>query len=291
MTNAPRETKNARREAAREAARAAREAQKKRELRNKILLRGGVTLGIVLVLSIIGVSIWGASQGSAPASTAGPRNMISEGIVLTGSDGDVTAVETPALEEGEDPVPTDDSALGTDLHIVTYVDYLCPVCNVFEQTNGAAIRELVESGDASLEVHPVAILNRLSLGTDYSTRAGNAMACVAQYEPDSFLDAQEALFADQPAENTPGLGDGELVDVVSNAIGSNVEVSNCIRGNSFGGFIDAATARATSDPDLINPASGGFSTPTVIVNGDRFTGAPNDAAAFTTFLQEHMPAN
>ncbi|MBN9607129.1 MAG: thioredoxin domain-containing protein [Actinomycetales bacterium] len=291
MTNEPRTTKNARREAAREAARVAREQQKRRETRTKILVRGGVTLAIVLVAALIGISIWGATRGGEAATTAGPANMISEGIVLTGSNGEITAVSTPALQPGEDPVPTDDATLDAPLHIVTYVDYFCPVCNAFEQTNGHAIEALVSAGQASLEVHPVAILNRNSQGTNYSTRSGNAMACVAQYAPDKFLDAQGVLFANQPAEGTSGLTDGQLVDLVQGAVGDNPNIATCIRGNTFGGFIDAATQRAVNDPALVNPSSGGFGTPTVLVNGDRYNGAVNDPAAFSTFLQEHMPAN
>jgi hypothetical protein len=70
----------------------------------------------------------------------------------------------------------DDS--GEVANIVMYVDYLCPFCGQFEATNSESLRTMVESGAATLEVHPIAILTNKSAGTQYSLRAANAAACV-----------------------------------------------------------------------------------------------------------------
>ena len=61
----------------------------------------------------------------------------------------------------------------------TYVDFMCPVCNQFEQAYGEAIQGLVDDGTITLNIHPISILDRASQGTEYSTRAANAMYCVA----------------------------------------------------------------------------------------------------------------
>ena len=61
----------------------------------------------------------------------------------------------------------------------TYIDFMCPVCNQFEQAYGETIQSLVDDGTITLNIHPISILDRESQGTEYSTRAANAMYCVA----------------------------------------------------------------------------------------------------------------
>jgi len=276
-------TKDQKREQAREAARLAREARLKAQARNRILIRVGATVGVVALLGAIGGGIWLATRPAGP----GPANMASDGILLVGSDGAVRAVETPAVPADEDPIPTDPDAYDVPARIVTYIDYGCPYCGQFETANGPQIRDLVERGLATLEIHPISILDRAFQGSEYSTRAANAMACVAALEPDAFLDANEALYAGQPAEGTTGLTDDELRDLLDGAGALTDEVSGCIGDGRYKGWVKAATARTISDPDLVNPTTGSFGTPTVFVNGVRFSGSPSDAAAFAAFLGEN----
>jgi protein-disulfide isomerase len=276
-------TKDQRREQARELARLEREARLKAQARNRILIRVGVTLGIVVLLGGIAGGIWLATRPAGP----GPVNMASDGILFTGTDdGEVEAVQTGAVPVDGTPIPTDPDAYDVPARIVTYLDYGCPYCNQFETTNAAQIEELVAAGYATLEVHPISILDRAFLGSEYPTRAANAMACVAAEEPNAFLDASAALFAAQPAEQTEGLTDDEIRDVLDTAGALNDEVSACIGDRRYEGWVVAATERATSDPDLANPSTGGFGTPTILVNGERYTGALDDASAFATFIAQ-----
>jgi ABC-type glycerol-3-phosphate transport system substrate-binding protein len=41
----------------------------------------------------------------------------------------------------------------------TYVDFMCPICNQFEQAYGPAIQGLVDDGTITLGIHPIAILD------------------------------------------------------------------------------------------------------------------------------------
>ena len=66
----------------------------------------------------------------------------------------------------------------------TYIDFMCPICNKFEETYGDEILDLVNNGTITLNIHPIAILDRYSQGTAFSTRAANAMYCVAENDPD-----------------------------------------------------------------------------------------------------------
>lgn len=277
-------TKDQRREQAREIARLEREARLKAQRRNGILIRVGATVGVLALLGAIAGGIW---LGTRPAGP-GPVNMASDGILFTGTDdGEVEAVRTGAVPGDGTPVPTDPDAYDAPARIVTYIDYSCPVCQAFETTNAGQIEQLVAAGYATLEVHPVAILDRLFQGSEYSTRAANAMACVAAEKPDSYLDAAAAMFASQPAEGTAGLTDDEIRDVLESADALTDEISACIGDRRYEGWVKAATDRASADPALANPSSGGFGTPTVFVNGVRYEGAWNDPTAFAAFIAQN----
>lgn len=275
----PRSTKNERREAAREKARLLREEQKKREKRNKVLLQGGIILAVLAVAAIVTLVIVQAVRPAGP----GPRNMASGGFLIAPG-GDY--VSTPALDADEDPVPTVPDDSGSVANIVTYVDYLCPFCGDFEDTNGGQIRELVESGAANLEIHPVSILANKSAGTRYSTRAANTVACVANYSPENFLDVHEALFAGQPDEGTSGLSNDELKALTAQAgVSSQEQIDSCIDDRQFEGFVQRATERFISEPiPNADVESGRRGTPTVLVNGQQYAGSLTDPAEFAAFV-------
>src|SRR4029453_3461656 len=170
-SNQPRPSRNERREAAREKARILREEQKKRERRNKFLIASGVPGGVALIAALIIPLVVQNTRPEGP----GPANMASDGILLTaGDDGGIVAVETPARAAGATPTPTVPDESGEVANIVMYVDYLCPFCGQFEETNSDSLRTMVESGAATLEMHPIAILTNKSAGTQYSLRAANA---------------------------------------------------------------------------------------------------------------------
>lgn len=269
-------TKNEKREAAREKARILREEQKKKDRRTKILVQGGVILASLAIIAIVAVVIVNSIRPAGP----GPANMASDGIQLTQG---FIATETPALEADADPIPNvRDEAAGT-LDIQMYVDYLCPICRQFEEANGEYIGSLVENGNVTLEIHPITILDRYSQGTKYSTRAVNATACFANYEPNKFYDFHNALFANQPAENTPGLSDDELITLAEGA-GGGADIADCIRSQQFKGWVAASSARALNGPIPNANIEQVQGTPTVLVNGQKYEGAVNDLASFQAFV-------
>jgi len=66
--------------------------------------------------------------------------------------------------------------------VTTYVDFLCPICNEFEQSEGATIKTAVDGGKTTLEVVPVAILDSRSNPAGYSSRAGSAIYSVVIHD-------------------------------------------------------------------------------------------------------------
>jgi protein-disulfide isomerase len=278
--------KKDRREAARESARLMREAQQKRDRRRKLYLRGGIGAGLVAIAAIVALVI----VNSVGPAAAGPLNMASDGVVFTGDGSALAVVPTPALAADAPSIPTDQTALTGTANIAIYADYLCPFCEQFETTNGAAIASAVTAGTATLEYHPISILDNGSNGTKYSTRSANAVACVANYEPTKFLDVNAALFANQPAENSDGLSDTDLISLAGTAGVTDPAITKCINDRTFSAWVGKATARALAGPlpnaDIAKVAG----TPTVLVNGVTYKGSLTDATEFQTFMDDQVKA-
>ena len=189
-----------------------REEAAKKARRRKVLVQGGVIVGILVVLAVIGAFIFNGVN--AASTVANPKNMLSGGILLTASD---KAVTTPAIAKGAEPTPTKQTLDGKTAHIQIWLDYQCPYCNQFETTNAPQIKQWMSDGAATLEIHPVAILDSAT-NHNYSTRAAAAAACVAQYDPNKFFDVNSALYANQPDEQTgTGLTNAQILTVFKNA--------------------------------------------------------------------------
>ena len=274
-------TKKERREAARQKARITREAEAKRRRRNKWLVQGGLVVGVLAVLAIVALVI---TQSIRPAGP-GPANMASDGLVLEGSNGQVTAVPSGALAADASPTPAP-SASGDVPSIVVYLDYMCPFCGQFDTTNAQQLDEAVSSGAATLAIHPIGFLDNASQGSRYSTRAANAFACVANHEPDKALDVNTALFAQQPEENTRGLTNDELVTLVEGAGVTDDQVASCITGGDFEDWVASATERALNDPIPNSSLDKLASTPLVLVNGQQYQGSLTEANVFAQFVGE-----
>ncbi|MDR1426701.1 MAG: DsbA family protein [Bifidobacteriaceae bacterium] len=99
------------------------------------------------------------------------------------------------------------------VRIDTFFDFMCPYCAQFEEAYGAQLQSMVDSGQIAWVQHPIGFLDRFSMGTNYSSRAAAAAYVVANAAPESFSAFVQGLFAIQPAENTEGLTDDQIVEV------------------------------------------------------------------------------
>ena len=98
-------------------------------------------------------------------------------------------------------------------------------------------------------MHPIAILTNKSAGTQYSLRAANAAACVADYSPDSFFDFNSLLFENQPEELSAGLTNDELKrSPGGRASSKSVDIEQCIDETRFKAWVQDATNRALTEP-------------------------------------------
>jgi protein-disulfide isomerase len=269
-------TKNQRREAAREKAKQLREQQRKKDIRNRAILIS--SLSVVVLAIIVGVTL--VIVSTLKPAGPGPANMASDGVVIGQ---DFVAQTTPALQAGESPVASTSDPGVADIRV--YLDYMCPYCGQFEATNNEQIGQWVSSGAATVEIHPISILDRGSLGTKYSTRSANAAACVANYSPDQFWQFNTLMFQNQPAENTEGLDDSTIKDLISQAGAQNLDqIDSCIDDGEFKGWVADATSRALQGPLPGTDEEKVTGTPTVLVNGQKYGGSLTDANAFSAFV-------
>lgn len=279
-----RPTRNQQREAARAQAKAQREARAKKEKKNKWVLQGGIVLAVLAVAAIVAVPITQAANNSK--GFVRPANMATDGIVLAGAN--MNGLTSEAGADGTAPLPTTDAPVKGAVNIVLYEDYLCPACKAFDDANSATLETLVKSGAATLNIHPIGMLWQKSAGTEYSRRAANAAACVANFSPNTFWKVNQLFYANQPAEGTAGLTDAQIKEIVASTNPDNAgEVANCISGKTFMPWVKAATETALNGPMTLAAKAAGSSgagTPTVLVNGKMYTGQITDTKAFSAFV-------
>lgn len=259
-TNTPRPSKADRRDSARAEALKLREDAQRREKRNRLFAIGGLAAAVV-VLVVAVILILG--QEAKPIAYRGSEPL------------DIAQVTTPstANETGGIPVGTDlvaGSSAGEDAVVVEVVfDYQCPHCANFEAVNAADIESLLESGNVEFVFRPVSFMDYASNGKEFSTRAANAAAVVADKSPEHYLDFHTALLANQPQGN--GLTDDEIGEI---ALGvgvpqATVDEFTTTAPNSderlYSRWIAAATEYTNND-------LGGLTTPAILVNGERFPG-------------------
>jgi protein-disulfide isomerase len=199
-----------------------------------------------------------------------------------------TDTATPVPTDTATPVPTDtatpEPSGAEPVPITVYLDYQCPTCRAFETTNGDYLAALVQSGAATLDIHPIAILDRVSQGTRYSTRTANLMACVADTAPERFWAVSRELFAQQPEEGTAGPDDEALLKLAEGVgVTGSDAFESCVRSETHSGWVAAQTKALRTSPvpgtDIMVTG-----TPTVIVDGVKYTGSFTDAQAFATFV-------
>jgi protein-disulfide isomerase len=231
------------RELARERRREREIAERQRRQRQRLLAGGGVIILALLVAIVISL-VNAAGKGSSPqaAPSAGP--------VVTPS----TATAGGALVVGRADAP---------VRLEIFLDYMCPYCGRFERANAAEVSRLVADGTVRLELYPLSFLDRTSNGSRYSTRSANAIATVADRAPDKLLAFNGALFASQPEESTSGLTDDQIATLATSA-GVPADVVGTFAERRFESWVASMTDGVM--------ASGVNSTPTVRINGTKFTG-------------------
>lgn len=259
---------------AREKVREMQAADQRRRRRNRLLLQGGVVALVLVVIAAV-VFLVNSGRGSDSAGGSGtPANFVGNGITF--GQGGVLGDTASAS-----PAPTASTGT-TPAKVVIYFDMQCPVCMQFESGNADQIKQLADSGQATVEYKPISFLDNSST-TQYSSRAGNAVLAVADRAPEKFRDYVSLLFTHQPAEGSSGLPDSQLVAYAKQVGVTGIDQS--VRDKTYGQFLRKATQQALNQEHVQG-------TPTVLVNGRSYNpqtaGAQSwaDAAAFKKFFDQ-----
>jgi protein-disulfide isomerase len=195
-----------------------------------------------------------------------------------------TAANGPAKSPASASVNQETGAItiGTGATVIDeYIDLGCPACNAWFSKSSAATSDVVERGLATLNIHPISILDNQFQGTEYSTRAASATYCVADSNSDAAYAFITSLYENQPSEGTPGLTDDELAKFASDA--GAPEAADCIANGEYKDFV---TEKTTATP--IQEGAGGISTPTIQVDGEFISPGsdPKDSIVAVAELQE-----
>ncbi|MFY1699862.1 MULTISPECIES: DsbA family protein [unclassified Solwaraspora] len=186
---------------------------------------------------------------------------------------DADAAQRPSSATAAGSLTIGDPAAPVELEV--FLDYMCPFCGRFERANGDDVARLVAQGTVRLQLYPLSFLDEASAGSEYSTRAANAVATVADRAPEQLLAFHQALFEQQPAEGTEGLSD-DAIAALARDVGVPAAVVATFDDRRFVSWTAAATEQAF--------ASGISGTPTVRIDGTTFTGDLYTAGTLTRAL-------
>ena len=266
MSNEERMTRNEQREAARAKAREIRESQKRSAKRNRVIIITSITTVVALALGGIIAAI--AIKANEPVdNNYKVANMNFDGGIRLGKNMEL--------------VTTADASIP---NIIVFQDQQCPNCRDFEIPNNAQLRDLLNKGEFTLQIHPVSFLDANS-PNQYSSRAGAATMCVAKYEPNRFFDYSAALYEHQPAEGTMGPNNDELAARAKSIGITNTKVLDCITSQELTDEILNYT-RALFNGEFTIPGVdlANFGTPYIVLNGEHFQGDWTNPAAFAQWL-------
>jgi len=271
--NEVRKSKAERTAEAREKARLIREAQLKKDKRNKLLIGWGIVAAVVAILAVVALVVTSSIRQNTPIADQGPvpaNGNVNGGVTLLANT-EVKATEAASVDIANVPAKPDtlpnpvvapgaEAEEGQPVKVVAYIDFICPVCKRFEDTYNDALTGLRNEGKISLEYRPLGFLDRMS-STNYSSRAANAAACVADQAPDKYADYIDVLFTNQPAEGGAGLSDDRLKSLASE-IGA--DINSCVDDKTFRPYVKYSTELASN--------IGVTGTPTVFIDGKQWDG-------------------
>ncbi len=285
-TNNSRPSKAERTASAREKAAQMRAAQEAAAKRKSLFVKLGVLGAVILVIALVVTLIVQnndtkvADAGAVPAggNAAGGILVTSPTTVAdkTVENVDITTLqapsEVPAKPEARDLTV---GKKGEPVNITMFVDANCVHCADFEATYGKQINDWLAAGDVTVEYRNVGYLDGGS-ATNFSSRAANALACVANDTPKAYMPFVTALWGHyQQGE----MKNAQLAEMAI-ANGASKDVTSCIDKGEFRSFVQYATQVAKYD--------GVAGTPTIIVQGKVVDLASQD---FPTTVEAAIKAN
>ncbi|MEO6957025.1 MAG: thioredoxin domain-containing protein [Antricoccus sp.] len=220
-----------------------------------------IVASLVAIVAIVGgiIAVKRTSDNKAAQAASNDQK------VVTQLKKDVAGIASAVPAELKTSTVTPDAIIvgnpDAKVTIDLWVDLQCSSCKAYEAQNDPTLEAAVKAGTAVLQVRPVAILDQMSSGTRYSSRAGNAVVCAAQ--EGLFWPYAKALYQFQPDEGATGLPNDRLV-LIARAVG--------LTSDSFQKCVDTEAQKPWITQMTKNfDAKKLQGTPSVFVNGKQLT--------------------
>jgi protein-disulfide isomerase len=225
-----------------------RQEKLKRDRRIRFAVFGG---GLVVVIAIIVVAVWGINKAQAGGDTAPLHAEVS-------ASGEYTGI-TLASDNLAAGAPTLD----------IYTDFQCPSCATYESALGDTIADLIDQGLVKVTFHTMTFLDAANGATNSrsSTRAAVAAACADTLAGDYYLPMFQTIYANQPETEGDGFTETQLRSTFPATAG--------ISGDDLTAYLacydERETGQFVADVDDWSTATAGASTPQFKLNGIAIT--------------------
>ncbi|MFI9272276.1 DsbA family protein [Kitasatospora sp. NPDC052896] len=236
-------------------------------------IRRRVVIGVssLVVLALAGGVALAINSGSSKSSSA--------------SSSPSAPVVTPANVSGDGTVIVygNPNAQHT---LQVYEDFRCPICKKFETTDGKAVQALADDGTYKIEYHIAAFLDD-NLGGKGSVQALAAAGAALNQSVDDFKKFHDALYANQPSEETDGYGNvNTLLSVAGQVPGLSTDAfTNAVKANTYLPWAQKVAAKFNT--------SGVTGTPTLKLDGKQLTlfdnsGNPLTPDQYTAMIKQQI---
>ncbi len=238
-----------------------------------------VAVALVLVLAAGIYMLWADHSGD-DQSAQKPSSTGSTAQVSQGPSGDAKAYKAlqevtvkPSVADDQGGLTVSANGIGSRKKVADaptleiFMDPMCPWCGKVGRVIDPQLQRMIGAGQINVTYNFLNFLDSAS-SDQYSSRVDNALAMVAQEDPDHLPAFAAAIFAAdfQPDESSyQAVSDARLAD---QAVGVGVPRSLADRfaQGTYRPWVDKVNAYAITRKDA-KDAKGEFSTPTIMING------------------------
>ena len=238
-----------------------------------------VAVALVLVLAAGIYMLW-ADHATGSQSAQKPSSGASTAQVSQGPSGDAKVYKAlqevtvkPSVADDQGGLTVSAKGVGSRKKVADaptleiFMDPMCPWCGKVGRVIDPQLQRMIGAGQINVTYNFLNFLDSAS-SDQYSSRVDNALAMVAQEDPDHLPAFAAAIFAAdfQPDESSyQAVSDARLAD---QAVGVGVPRSLADRfaQGTYRPWVDKVNAYAITRKDA-KDAKGEFSTPTIMING------------------------
>jgi protein-disulfide isomerase len=216
----------------------------------------GVVVVVVIAAAVVGGVLYEKHKSEAAAQTVIPAQTVAGSTQYTAT-----------LDKANATVLVGKPA--AKVTVDAYEDFLCPICQQFEQTYFKNIEQQLQAGTVKVRYHMINLLDASSVPAGYSSMAANTALAVATVAPAKFMDFHYSLYQKQPEENGPGWTQSQLNNLAGRLGVSGAQFDSLVNSKTYNNQIQTNMNNANSNQALFQTSSDGtrgFGTPTILVN-------------------------